>query len=279
MVESRRDVVFSAVLAFVIVATVVISGCRSSESSGPVSSPSQPAMSSRRILFDMAHGEIFGAENTSDLGQSKTVAAMRDAGFTVVINEDSLTDEVLSDAAGLVLPGPMRSFTETEKVAIDRYVEAGGTVLLTVHVPVAVAKLSERFGLQLSSAVVQSTTARPGTDPGELLATTVREDPLTEGVKAVHVISGWAVQAVDEKAKVVVGTDPNAWADFDSDGTRTERDPAGAFGVVGAARVGFGAVVVLGDDAILANIALDSADNRRLLENIIDLFAARSGPA
>ena len=42
--------------------------------------------------------------------------------------------------------------------------------------------------------------------------------------------------------------------------------------MVGVARYGKGTVIVLGDDAILANVAIDEADNRQLLENLFKLF-------
>jgi len=43
----------------------------------------------------------------------------------------------------------------------------------------------------------------------------------------------------------------------------------GSYGLIGTARVGEGQIVVSGDDAVFANLALNQADNARLLDNII----------
>jgi hypothetical protein len=46
-----------------------------------------------------------------------------------------------------------------------------------------------------------------------------------------------------------------------------------SYGVLGVARIGDGHVIVSGDDAVFANIALGTSDNARLLDNIIRMMS------
>jgi hypothetical protein len=43
--------------------------------------------------------------------------------------------------------------------------------------------------------------------------------------------------------------------------------------MVGVARVGQGTVILVGDDAVFANVGIGQADNTRLLMNILSLMA------
>ncbi len=83
------------------------------------------------------------------------------------------------------------------------------------------------------------------------------------------VVSGWQVSAGSKQASIVIDSGQGTWGDKNRDG---QKDVEGPFGVVGVARYGKGTVIVLGDDAILANVAIDEADNRQLLENLFKLF-------
>ncbi len=272
----RLTAVTLVALAFVAGATGCTSGGSGASSTAASSSGSSASSGQQippgvrgRIVFDMGHGEIFGAEDETDLGQSEMVASMREAGFEVQVATSTITPQLLSGAAGIVLAGPMRPLTVEEFEALDVYVREGGTVLLTVHVPFPVIMVPSHFGLPVTPVVIESDAPLPGADPSVFIADGVKPDPVTDGVSQILVVSGWQVSAASPQAKIVVDSGEGTWGDKNRDG---QKDVEGPFGVVGVARYGKGTVIVLGDDAILANVAIDQADNRRLLENLFKLF-------
>ncbi len=279
----RRPVRLTLCIAVALALAAGATGCAAS--SGPVSSdpvqnaPGSGASSGQsapvpagvrgRVVFDMGHGEIFGPDDPSELGQSKMVGAMRDAGFDVQVSQTPITPALLQGAAGIILAGPMRPLTAEEFQALDIYVREGGTVLLTVHVPFPVIAVPSHFGLPVTPVVIESDAPLPGADPSVFVADGAKPDPVTQGVQQLLVVSGWQVSAGSKQASIVIDSGQGTWGDKNRDG---QKDVEGPFGVVGVARYGKGTVIVLGDDAILANVAIDEADNRQLLENLFKLF-------
>ena len=230
-----------------------------------------------RVIFDMAHGEIFGAEDTTDLGQSQAIDLIRKAGFKVEVNRDPLTAESLQGAAGVILAGPMRALMNSEQEALREYVRTGGTVLMTVHVPFPVLSVPEAYGMKPTTFVLESTTPLPGVDdPSVLIADRILPDPITAGVARVFVLSGWGVDVVGEGARTVVETSEDTWMDVDRDNALTSADRVGPIGLVGVSDVGAGSFILVGDDAVFANVGIGQADNARLLSNILKLMAQRT---
>jgi len=265
-------------------AVFAVAGCTgiepvSSSSQAPSQPPAKAVPTKGVIVFDTAHGEIFAPTDTSELGQSKVVAAMQDGGYEVRLNSSAISTGTLDGVAAIYLPGPMRPFSKDEAAVIDDYLERGGTVVLSIHVPFPVLAMPARWGLPVRTGVMQMYEGAQG-DPGVFEAGTVVEDPLTEGVEKVLVVSGWPVATDSAKlvsAKLVVLADGPIAADTNVTGTWDDGDERPPYGVVGVAPVGSGRVVVLGDDAIFANIGIDQADNMRLLINILELISAPKG--
>lgn len=257
-------------------ALLLVAGC---STGGDIPEPTVGADSEGtlgRVVFDMGHGEIFGATDTSELGQSTVVERIEAAGFDVQVSTEPLSDELLEGAAGLILAGPMTALTVPESDALDAYIRDGGTVVLTLHVPFPVMSLPARFGLPVTTGVLRSEDAADPEDSGVFVARDIAEDEITAGVEGVLVLSGWGIEAASQEASVVVASGTESWVDIDGDGVRTDADPSGPFGVVGVARVGAGTAVVVGDDGVFANVGIGAEDNARLLDNIIALML-RSG--
>lgn len=262
------------VVAALLTALVAVTGC-STAKPGPVAESSasvSPAPNYGTVVFDMGHGEVFSAEDTTELGQSQAISRIKAAGFRVEVNDDIITDEDLAGASGLILAGPMTAFGDAEYAAITSFLERGGTVLLTVHVPFPILKVPAHWGLPVGTEIVMSQGKLA--DPNQrsvFITQQITDDPITEGVRQLLVVSGWPVATASDSAKIVVSTDTDAWLSPIGD-EATTAPPAtqlGAFGIIGVARVGKGRIVVSGDDAIFANLALDQLDNARLLDNII----------
>ena len=228
------------------------------------------------VIFDMAHGEVFGADDTSELGQSVAVQKIRDAGFDVRISRERLEEGALDGVSGLVLAGPMVAFGDEEIALIEEYVRGGGVVMLTVHVPYAIGGLPKRFGITIPEGVIQSDEPLSASDAGIFEARELADHELTDGVESVLVLSSWAVQATSGRAGTIVATGPDAWLSAHSSTPSSEI--RGSFGVVAVAEVGAGTFIVIGDDAVFANVAIDEAGNGQLLENVIRLMGRETRP-
>jgi hypothetical protein len=264
-VVNRRLLVLPVALAI-----VLASGCAAEPT------PSTETPSKGRIVFDMGHGEIFGADDTSELGQSQAIAQMRAAGYEVVVNSDTITLDDLAGASGLVLAGPMSPLAEAEYVAIESFVEAGGTMLLTIHVPFPVMGVPSHWALPVGTQILMSQSPYDASQPSVFVADSVAPSPLTEGVSQIVVVSGWPVTAASPEAELLVSTRQDTW--LSQAGDQQPIPPADAqfapHGVVGVTSLGKGRVVVVGDDAVFANLALGEGDNARLLGNILGLMTA-----
>jgi hypothetical protein len=234
-----------------------------------------PANIHGRVIFDMAHGEVFGAQDTSALGQSGAVERIVRAGFDVEINESRFTTESVSGAAGILIAGAMRLPTFEEQDVLEQYVRDGGVLIITTHVSYPIMTLPERYGMGLTSLVITSDDPLPGADAGSFFATTIEPDRITRGVESILVISSWAVTAEGDGAEVVVFSDADTWAD-DGDHARTAADPVGPLGLVAVSRLGKGTVVLVGDDAVFANSAIGQDGNKRLFDNVLGLMGANA---
>lgn len=228
------------------------------------------------IIFDMAHSEVFGPQDTGELGQSKAVERMRNAGYAVRVITERISEDTLSeDVAAVFLPGPMVPFTEGERTALDDFVRRGGTMILSVHVPFPILGTTARYGLPVGTGVMVDPSLQ--LDPGVWVTSAIEPDPVTESVKTLGVVSGWSVGVSPSEIadpRVVIQAPPSVIVDANNDGSFDSKDPRPPYGVVGVADIGSGRVVVLGDDAIFANIAIDTSDNAKLLDNLLELISA-----
>lgn len=264
--------------AATLLATValLLAGCTNASTPEPQAESPSPRTSPRgEVVFDMGHGEVFSADDTSEMGQSAALAKISEAGFGITVNSDAITSEDLKSATGLILPGPMAPFTAEEDAAIEQFVRRGGTVLLTIHVPFPVLNVPARWGLPVGTEIMMSKSPLDPAQPSVFVADQIVDEPLMQGVNGVLVVSGWPVGVNAQTAKMALATRPDTWLTAGRD--QQVAPPADAtftsYGVVGVARVGEGTVIVSGDDAIFANAVLGQAGNAQLLKNIIDLMS------
>jgi hypothetical protein len=268
----------AVVVTLALVVTLAGCGTTSTPTDQPAPAPGA-AVSLGTVIFDMGHGEVFGADDTSELGQSQAIQRIMAAGFDVAVNPDRITAEDLADASGLMIAGPMIPLTDEEYDAITAFVERGGTVLLTIHVPYPVLKVPAHWGLPVDTQILMS--QRPYANPAEpsvFVADQIEPHPITEGVSQVVVVSGWPVATASDQAKLVVSTGEDTWVSEAGDQAPTP--PAGtmfgSYGVIGITQAGKGQVIVCGDDAVFANLALGAGDNAKLLDNIIRMMSLMS---
>lgn len=272
---SARSIAVVCLLAVSILSAGCTAGVPDPTVEGGRPPATSPASIHGRVVFDMAHGEVFGAQDTTALGQSGAVERIVQAGFDVEINQSRFTTESVSGASGIILAGAMRLPTFDEQDVLEQYVRDGGVLVITTHVSYPLMVLPERYGMGLTSLVITSDNPLPAADAGSFLANTVEPDMLTEGVGDILVLSSWAVTANGEDARVVISSDEDTWAD-DGDHARTGADAVGPLGIVAVSRLGKGAVVLIGDDAVFANGAIGHDGNKQLFDNVLGLMGART---
>lgn len=232
------------------------------------------------IVFDMAHGEVFGPQDNSELGQSALVTLVRAGGYGVTVNTSQITTATFTESvAAIYLPGPMRPLAESEREVVDDFVRRGGTAIITIHVPFPIIGTPARYGLPVGKGVMvfPNEIPTPSGDPGVWATGEITADPLTKGVKQIGVVSGWPLSLSESEIadpRIVVSAPRGVVVDATGDNQFTTEDPQPPYGVIGVASVGSGRVIVMGDDAILANVAIGQLDNTRLLNNILDFIAA-----
>ncbi len=238
--------------------------------------PTNSGSSRGTIIFDMAHSEVFGAQDPGELGQSKVVERMRAAGYAVQIITEKISKETLGpDVAAVYLPGPMVPLTDAERTALDDFVRRGGTMIMTVHVPFPIMGTPARYGLPVGTGVMVAPGVTP--NPGVWATSEIKKDPVTRGVKTLSVVSGWPVSVSPSEIadpRIVIEAPKNVVVDSNGDNAFDTSDPQPPYGVVGVATIGSGRVVVLGDDGIFANIAIDTNDNAKFLDNLLELISS-----
>ncbi|MHB8841368.1 MAG: DUF4350 domain-containing protein [Candidatus Aquicultor sp.] len=226
------------------------------------------------LLFDLGHKEIFNPDDVKPLGYSQARDAFIRHGYAMRKNKSALTEATLKDVDVVAIIGPMDVFTQQESEVLAKFVSGGGDILLTLHIADVCYPLAQRLGFQLSSSVIAQSHDIFDDSPKNLVATTVINDPLTAGVASVAVRKSWALNPTAQNARIVVATAKDAWADINPDDQYDQQEPAGSYGIVGAAELGKGRVVVIGDDAVFDNKTMDMAGNRILCKNIIAWFDA-----
>lgn len=238
--------------------------------------PADGAQRRGTILFDMAHSEVFGPQDPGQLGQSAAVERMRAGGYAVKVTTEKISAALLtSDVAAVYLAGPMVPFMDKERTLLDDFVRRGGTMIITVHVPYPIIGTPARYGLPVRTGVMIDPTIQ--SDPGVWVTDRIIADPVTAGVKQLSVVSGWPVGVSKSEiadSRIVVLAPKSVVVDADNNNQFTASDPQPPYGVVGVATIGSGRVVIMGDDGIFANIAINTYDNARLLDNLLDLIAA-----
>jgi hypothetical protein len=225
-----------------------------------------------KILFDEGHDQRFVIEETGELQLSELAETMRVSGATVVSTKDILSDDLLKDAAALVISGPFRKLDATEVEAVVRFIQRGGRVAAMMHIGPPLANLLFRFGLAYSKSVLHERQNVIDEDIN-FRVTDLSASPLFSGMDSFSAYGVWALNAGDT-ASWIARTSPTAWIDMDNDRKLSPADAVGAFAVAVTGTLGSGSFVIFGDDAIFQNKFLEG-NNRKLAVNLSKWLVAR----
>ena len=222
-----------------------------------------------RVMFDTSHRVIFSPESEEKLGLKNFLQMFRHKGHAVKTGNAVLSHEGLKDTDCLVLPGPMRPYSKKEIEAMESFVRDGGSLVVLIHIAPPLARLSERFGIIVSNAVIAESENRIGGKPQDFIVKRFASHPLGRGLSGASFYGSWALLPEGESVSIA-DTSPSSWADLNRNRKRDPDEPAMSFSVYAAAEAGKGRIAVIADDAPLANAFIGEADNGKMAENLID---------
>jgi len=223
---------------------------------------------SAEVYFDTSHRVIFHPSSEQHLGLKKFVSLFSEGGNNVEIGDYPLGILDTGAVDVLVLPGSMVPYSEEEIAFIEKFVNKGGRLLVLLHIAPPLARLTERFGIILSNAVISENENLIDGKSQDFLAKDIASHELTKGVSGIALYGSWGLLA-EGPGKVIASTSENAFADFNRNRRLDRGEPKVKMGVVAVSNYGKGKVVVVADDAPLANAFLDIGDNRKFAKNIV----------
>jgi hypothetical protein len=216
------------------------------------------------LLVDYAHGEIFPPLDPRDLGYATLDTVFKEAGYEVRVISEPLTAKELRRAKVYLLAGPMNELSEEERSALRDFVERGGKVVVLVHIASPLRKFLEEYNITLGWVVAEHENTLGKAQ--DFMVRNVGEGELFEGVGSLSFYGAFSVRAPESYAF----TSPRAWEDLNLNGVWEEGEPRGKFALIGMANYGKGYILVLGDDATLANRFIGEEDNFKLARNLAE---------
>lgn len=194
---------------------------------------------------------------------------IRDQGHSLSVSDNLL--QALAQLDVLILLSPSASLSIEESSAIQAFVRQGGKLILTGEwagfggfAPSTANQLLQPFQLRFGQD-----TLRQGST-GFVNASPVGEHPISRGLSQLRLYQAGSVELLSSTGP------PQILARSPADSFRIVNN-TGAFGVAAATAFGTGRVIVLGDSSLWSDLDSDgdgssnlsSADNRRLLEQIL----------
>ena len=221
------------------------------------------------VLFDTSHTVVFQPHSEQSLGLKSFLSLFEERGRKVSVGNAPITVKSLASFDTLILPGPMRPFGKGEIDLIDTFVRDGGNLVILLHISSPVARLTERFGIIVSSMVISEHENLIKEQSQDFFVKDIKPHPVTKGVHSIALLGTWGLLA-EEGAAIVASTTERAWGDGNRNRIYDEGEPMVKAGVVAVAEPGKGKVVVVADDAPLANAFLEMGDNLALARNIVE---------
>ncbi|WP_210395294.1 DUF4350 domain-containing protein [Motiliproteus sediminis] len=226
-----------------------------------------PWASAAAVLFDQGHGQRFVIEREQALDLSQFAALWRSEGFDVRSASGRLTPTVLGSVDALVISGAFSDYSASELSTLYDFVEAGGTLVISLHVGPLNGALLSHFGIGVSNGVVLERRQRLNQNGSDFTVAAVARHPLTEQLDRIAVYGAWALNPGRE-ATVLFATSDLAWMDLNRNRRFDQGEPEYPYAMAAVRPLGHGAVLVLGDDAVFQNRYLRD-ENQQLARNLV----------
>jgi hypothetical protein len=220
----------------------------------------------QKVLFDAGHGERFLIGENGPLQLSDLAETFKAAGIQVAALEKPISDASLADAGGLVISAAFAPLQPEEIEAAVRFMQRGGRLAVMLHVAPPLATLLERLGITYTNGVIEELENIIDGKPQDFRVNHLGSHQILNGITEFSLYGVWGVMNLNNRARVIASTSPQAWIDLHHDKVRTKEETA-SFGVVCAGDLGKGGFLVFGDDAIFQNKFLN-ANNKALAVNL-----------
>ena len=222
------------------------------------------------VYFDVSHRVIFQPDSDRKLGLKRFVSLFEKNGDKVHIKSPDFNAIEAARPDVIVLPGSMTEYSGPEIYRLEKFVKEGGNLLVLLHIAPPLARVTERFGIVLSNAVISEKENLIDKSSQDFYAKDISSHPLTKDVSSIALYGTWGLLA-EKNAEIVASTSDEAFMDFNRNRVldKAEGELEIKVGVVAVSEYGKGKVVVVADDAPLANAFLDKGDNLKLARNII----------
>ncbi len=222
------------------------------------------------VYFDVSHRVIFQPDSDKKLGLKRFVSLFEKNGDKVHVKAPDFNATEAEKPDVLVLPGSMTEYSVPEIDKIENFVKEGGSLLVLLHIAPPLARVTERFGIVLSNAVISERENLIDGKSQDFYAKDISSHPVTDDVSSIALYGTWGLLA-EKNAEIVASTSDEAFMDFNRNRVfdKAEGELEIKVGVVAVSEYGKGKVVVVADDAPLANAFLDKGDNLKLAGNII----------
>jgi hypothetical protein len=218
------------------------------------------------VLFDTGHGERFLIGEQGPLQLSGFAEILRQAGAQVAALKEPISDASLAGADALVISGAFAPFHPNEIEALVRFMQKGGRLAVMLHIAPPLAALLDRLGIAYTNGVVRERENIIADQPQDFRANRLGSHPVLQGITQFSLYGAWGLMCLDDRARAVASTSPQAWIDLHHDKIQTKEETA-SFAVACAGDLGKGGFLVFGDDAIFQNKFLDT-DNKALAVNL-----------
>jgi hypothetical protein len=220
------------------------------------------------VLFDTGHGERFLVGETGPLQLSGFAAICQTAGIRVATLEQPISDASLAGADALVISGAFQPLKPEEIDALIRFMQRGGKLSVMLHIAPPLRGLLDRLGVSYTNGVILERENILEGQPQDFRVNRLGSHPVLQGINEFSLHGAWGLMSLDDRARTVASTSPQAWVDLRHDKVQTKEETA-SFGVTCAGEIGKGGFLVFGDDAIFQNKFLD-ANNKALAVNLAE---------
>lgn len=242
------------------------------------------AASTTSAAFGVYNAAWDGAAGLDDVAGEAGVDAR------VVLDADAYpTDPATANGTVAVVLAPESAYAPAEVDRLDRFVAAGGTLVVAEDFGAGGNDLLAALGTatRFDGRLVRD-EREPYRSPAMPLATGVADAPLTRGVDRLTLNHGTVLRVPNGSAtggrtdagtgnasddatapvRVLVRTSPYAYLDGDRDGELDDDESLAARPVVAVERVGDGRVVAVSDPSLFINAMLERPGNRQFVRNL-----------
>ncbi len=244
------------------------------------------AESNKRVLIDVAHDEPI----TFTAGYTMLIDQLTNRGFTLTENKVPITENTLKDYDILLIIVPKSNFTQQEILAIEKYVENGGSLLLIGRggssldikkTREVLNQLTTNMGIIFNDDLVTDTQNFYDNDATNVIIVNIVDDPVTEDIFKVAMKLPCSLTLSKNSKALMKGSPQSLSRPYLSDPDKSGNPPKDPLNpiygtdIIVAARsnVVGGKVVAMGSSTFLEDHMITKYDHLRLVSNIFDYLS------